>query len=42
MDTVYVGECRRGFEVRVPCNCVKDGFCGVDARSCVLKNVYES
>ena len=41
MGKVYFGECRRGFVVRIPCNWVKDGFCGVDARPCVFECVHE-
>ena len=37
----YVGECRKGHEVWIPCNCVKDGFCGVDARPCVFEDIRE-
>jgi len=34
MSDVYVGECRKGYVVRIPCNCAKGGYCGVDARPC--------
>jgi hypothetical protein len=37
----YVGECRKGYAVWIPCNCVKNGFCGVDARPCVFEDIRE-
>lgn len=41
MGVVFVGECRRGFVVRIPCNWNKDGYCGVDAKLCVLEHIRE-
>ena len=37
MSDAYVDECRRGYMVRIPCNWVKDDYCGVDARPCGKK-----
>jgi hypothetical protein len=31
--------CRRFADKTLPCNWVKDGFCGVDARRCVIEEV---
>ena len=32
MSDEYIGECSRGFVVKIPCNWEKNGYCGVDAR----------
>jgi hypothetical protein len=39
MSECHYGECPRGFVVRIPCNWVKGGYCGVDARLCGLRYV---
>lgn len=34
--------CCRHFESKaLPCNWVKDGFCGVDARRCIIVEVVD-
>lgn len=42
MSDEFVSECRRGYVVRIPCNWVKGGYCGADARPCVLKHIHEA
>jgi len=42
MSDVYVGECRRGHTVLIPCNWNKGGYCGEDAKLCVVRDVHEN
>ena len=33
--------CRHNFAVELPCNFVKEGFCGIDARPCRIEELVE-